>query len=403
MPLFYYTSKNKNGDIQSDSIQAVSLEEAQNILSRRDIEYYNLIEQKKASILSWQTITRKNILFFTRYFSVLLKAGVSVFKALNILEKQERNITFRQKITVIRQEVESGKNLFQAFYRFVDVFGSLYCNLVRIGEETGRLSDIMDRMADYIESARDLKKRIISILIYPIIVSTIIFFITMFLFTIIVPKFSELYWQLGITKDYLPWITVIMMKISDIIRDYFIWELIAIILTFASIMEVYKSKAGRFFIDDMLLRVPIVGQMIIRYNMSIFSMNLSILFEAGYSVLRSFDMAIEIISNVSLKRKMSKIIVSLESGKNIAQSFREVEAIPVLAVEMIEIGEETASFDKMLKYISEFYDKELKYAVDTFVSLIEPTLIIVLGIIVLLVLLAIYLPIFNLAASIKVH
>lgn len=403
MPLFYYTSKSKTGEILSESIQAISIEDAQNILSNKGVEYYNLIEQKKVSILSWQTISKKNILFFTRYFSVLLKAGVSVFKSLNILEKQERNSSFRQKLSIIRQEVESGKNLFQAFYRFVDIFGPLYCNLIRIGEETGRLSEIMDRMANYIESARDLKKRIISVLIYPIIVSTIIFIITMFLFTVIVPKFAELYWQLGISADYLPWITTIMIKISDIIRDYLIWEIIAVVLAFAITIEAYKSKAGRFFIDDLLLHIPIVGQMIIRYNMSIFSINLSILFEAGYSVLRSFDMAIEIVSNVSLKNKMSKIISSLEGGKNIAQSFREVEAIPLLAIEMIEIGEETASFDKMLKYISEFYDKELKYAVDTFVSLIEPTLIVILGIIVLLVLLAIYLPIFNLAASIKVH
>jgi len=403
MPLFYYTAKDENGNILSESIKASNFNEAQRILNEKNIEYFNLIEQKKVSIFNWQTISRKNILFFTRYFAVLSRAGVSVFKALNILEKQERNHSFKEKLSIIRQEVESGKNLFQAFFRFADIFGNLYCNLIKIGEETGRLSDILDRMADYIESKRDLKKRIISVLIYPAIVSFLIFAITMFLFTVIVPKFAELYWQLGITENYLPGITKIMISISDFIRDYLMWEISFIVLTVATIIEIYKSKAGRFFIDDLLLHIPIIGSMIIRYNMSIFSINLSVLFEAGYSVLRSFDMAIEIVSNVSLKSKMSKIVTSLEGGKNIAQSFREVEVIPILAVEMIEIGEETASFDKMLKYISEFYDKELKYAIDTFVSLIEPSLIIFLGIIVLLVLLAIYLPIFNLAASIKVH
>jgi len=179
-------------------------------------------------------------------------------------------------------------------------------------------------------------------------------------------------------------------------------EISSVLVVFIIFYEVYQTSGGRFLIDDFLLKIPILNGIMIRYNLSIFAANLSILFESGYSVLRSFDMAIEIIKNMSLKQKMSKIITSLEAGKGIAQSFREVEDIPILTTEMIEIGEETASFEKMLRYISEFYNKELQYLMNTFVSLIEPMLIIFLGIIVLLVLLAIYLPIFKLAASIKV-
>lgn len=405
MPLFYYTARDSEGNLSSEVIKAKNIEEARFLLDSKSIQYFNLIEAENIPLLSRSTISKRNILFFTRYFSVLIQAGVTVFKALNILEKQEKNISFKQKIGVIRKDIEGGKNIYQAFSRFIDIFGVFYCNLLRIGEETGKLADILNRLAEYIENQLELRKRIISVIIYPAILSLLISGITLFLFTFIVPKFSELYWQLGLDVSKpgtLPLITEIMIKISIFIRENLIIGIAIILLIILFIFELYQTKGGRYLIDDFLLNIPILKDIIIRYNLSIFSSNLSILFESGYSVLKSFDMAIEIIQNFALKKRMQGIITSLEAGKGIAQSFKEIKDIPILTTEMIEIGEETASFDKMLRYIAEFYNKELQYLINTFVSLIEPTLIMFLGLIVLTVLLAIYLPIFKLAASIKV-
>ncbi|MDD5089366.1 MAG: type II secretion system F family protein [Candidatus Wallbacteria bacterium] len=402
MPLFHYTGRNSDNALTIESLSAPSIEEARKILDARRAVYFNLIEEEKVPLLQWQSISIKNVLFFTRYFSVLIKAGVSIFKSLSILEKQEKNPSFRQKIRIMREEIESGKNLFQAFKRFESLFSPFYCSLIRIGEETGKLHEILERLADYIEKNRDVRRKLLSVMIYPAIVSFIILAISLFLFTYIVPTFANLYWQLGLTLDKLPMITKIMLAIGDFIKRYLVWEVVILILTLSLLYEFYHTRAGRLAIDDTILKLPLIKEISLQYNMSIFCRHLSVLFASGYTVLRSFDMALETISNQSLKLQMTKIISSLEAGRGIAESFREVPIVPILTIEMVEIGEETASFDRMLLYLAEFYEKEIDLLSKTFISLIEPMLIIILGIIVLLVLLAIYLPIFKLAAEIRV-
>lgn len=402
MPVFHYTGRDAEGGLSSETLNAASFEEAQKILDARSVQYFNLIQEQSIPLLKWETVSQKNILFFTRYFAVLVKAGVTVFKALSILEKQERNAVFREKIKIIREDLESGQSLYKAFMRFSDMFGTFYCNLIRIGEETGKLFDTLERLAEYIEKSRDLRRKVISVIIYPALVSVMVILITLFLFTFIMPKFADLYWQLGLTKEDLPEITKLMIYVGNLLRDNLLWILAGSVLFTASIYEFYRTDQGRFIIDDSLLRFPLLNQIIIRYNLSIFCINLSMLFESGYTLLRSFDLAVGIVSNYSLRLQMNRIIRSLESGRGIAQSFREVSAIPILTTEMVEIGEETASFDKMLRYISDFYDRELDLLIKTFVSLIEPLLIMMLGGVVLVVLLSVYLPIFQLAAKIKV-
>lgn len=345
-------------------------------------------------------VSNRALVVFTRYFAVLIRSGISAFRALSMLEMQEKNPLLKRALLDICMKVEDGARLYEAFDDHRDIFGDLYVALVRVGEETGRLYEVLENIGDYLENRIDMKRKLISVFAYPIFISFLIFVISMAIFYLIVPRFEALYWQMDLTMDELPMITINMLWLSALIRRYILHGIALFFLSVGAFNIFYRTGYGRFVIDGMLLKLP--GKFSLKLNLVRFTETLSVLFESGFTILNALDRSIKVVQNMAARRHLESISSRIENGSTISDAFKAVVILPDMTVQMVTVGEETASFDEMMKHISYFYRKDLDFTIQTIVAWIEPGLIILMGAAVTLILLAIYLPIFSLAGKIKV-
>jgi type IV pilus assembly protein PilC len=384
-------------------INAVNIEELKKFLSEKRQKLVSVYESPIKSIWQWSTISDRNILLFTRYFASLIKAGISAYKSINILYSQEKNMRFKETLGVISHDIENGSTLYEAFSRFPGIFDKVYIGLLRTGEESGRLYELLEKCSDLIETRIVVKRKIVSIASYPAIIFSLILILVFVIFMQIVPKFQTLYGQMGLSLDDLPLITKVVIGIADFIRTYFFYEIGFVVLLAGIFMQIYSTKLGKLRIDRIFVKIPIIKDIIIKYFIARFSRNLSILFESGFSIIIAFERSDEIVTNLAVKENLIRVKRNLENGSTVSEAFSSVTMIPEISREMISIGEQTANFDKMLINIAEFYEKDLDYVTETFMNWIEPTIIIVLGFFVGTILLSIYLPVFSLASKMKMN
>ncbi|MGM0608051.1 MAG: type II secretion system F family protein [Candidatus Muiribacteriota bacterium] len=402
MPVYYYSARNKEDVIATGRFKGTKIQELHDYLAGNNLTLISVYESPGVSFWKWSTISDKNLLLFTNYFSTLTRAGISAYKSINLLEKQEKNPNLKEKLQVVSHDIKNGSQLYEAFTRFSDTFTQVYLGLLRTGEEAGRLSEMLDKCAALIETKISIRRKILSIISYPIIIITLIAILILIIFMQIVPKFQTLYGQMGLTLDDLPLITQIVIGIADFIRTYIFYEISALILTIALIYQIYVTEKGRWVIDTMLTKIPVIKGLVLKYYLARFARNLSVLFESGFSIIVAFERSLEIVTNVALKARLKEVLKKIENGRTITEAFSEVDVIPEMTLEMISIGEQTAKFDQMLNSVAGFYEKDLDYATETFMNWIEPSIIIILGVVVGTILLSVYLPIFSLASQMRV-
>ncbi|MCK9223688.1 MAG: type II secretion system F family protein [Candidatus Muirbacterium halophilum] len=403
MPTYFYTAMNAENIRVTGKITVPNVENLKKVLIEKRQKLVSIYESPIKSVWQWSTVSDRNILLFTRYFASLIKAGISAFKSINILYKQEKNLRLKETLGVISHDVENGSALYEAFSRFPGMFDKVYIGLLRTGEESGRLYELLEKCSDLIETRIVVKRKIIAIVSYPAIILLLILILVFVIFMQIVPKFQTLYGQMGLTLDALPLITKVVIGVADFIRTYFFYELGFIVLFAGVFFQIYSTKAGKLRIDRLFVKIPIIKDIIIKYYIARFSRNLSILFESGFSIIIAFERSDEIVTNLAVKENLIRVKKNIERGNTVSEAFASVTMIPEISREMISIGEQTANFDKMLINIAEFYEKDLDYVTETFMNWIEPTIIIVLGFFVGTILLSIYLPVFSLASNMKMN
>lgn len=351
------------------------------------------------SILSYlnpfhNMIGLSEILIFTKYFATLIKAGIPVMRCLGTLSRQMSSWRFKNTIWTMRNEIEGGIPLHATFKKNEDIFGLLYVNLIRVGEESGRLYNCLDRLGNLIDRELKLRRKVLSAMTYPAIITLVATAVVTFLMVVVIPQFSKLFAQFG---QELPYPTQVVINISTFIKDNILNLIAGTIGGLLVLYQVNQSESGRMFFDSLKLKLPIFGNLTQKYNIALFSRNLSTLFQSGVPIISGMKISIEVVENAVLAQALHKVVREVEGGTPIARALERVEVMPELSTQMIEIGEESGNLDEMLERVAEFYEDEINFLIDQMSALIEPAFIVVLGTIVGGIVLAMYLPIFRMA------
>ncbi len=339
-------------------------------------------------------VSRKELAIFTRQFATMIDAGLPLVQCLDILGMQQENQGFKKVILKVKEDVETGSTFADALGKHPNVFDELFVNLVGAGEVGGILDTILARLANYIEKAMKLAKQIKSAMVYPTTILAVALIVTVVLLVYVIPIFGEMFKDFG---QALPAPTMIVLAISAYTRKYFLVGVAAIVLMVMGIRWYYKREDGRRKIDRLLLRMPILGDLIRKVAVARFARTLGTMVASGVPILESMDIVAKSAGNKIIEEAVVRARASISEGKTIADPLAESKVFPVMVTQMVAVGEATGALDAMLNKIADFYDDEVDSAVAALTSLLEPMLMIFLGVVIGGLVIAMYLPIFKLA------
>lgn len=399
MPVYVWKGKNAAGAVQKGELDVADKQEAAQQLRRRRIAVSHIRPKGAERGLKLPFSRRKKVggrdmAIFARQFATMIDAGLPLVQCLEILAKQSQNKELARVVGAVQRDVEGGKTLAEAMARHPHVFDDLTINMVEAGEAGGILDNILDRLAQYTEKAVALRRKVKSALTYPAVVLSVALLATVFMLLFIIPTFAKVFAQFGGT---LPLPTRIVMGLSNFLKSFWWALLIMIIAAGFMVRRAYATQKGRLKIDGWLLKLPVLGQLLLKASIARFSRTLGTMISSGVPIL----MALEITARTAGNRVVEKAVLatrgSIREGETIAQPLRVAKVFPPMVVQMIAVGEETGALDRMLSKIADFYDDEVNTAVETLTSIIEPVMIVIMGLIVGGMVVAMYMPMFQLA------
>jgi type IV pilus assembly protein PilC len=397
---YVWKGKTAAGDIISGETQAGSRADLILSLKKKRVTMTSAKEKSKGlklSLTGERGVSTKDLAVFTRQFSTMINSGLPLVQCLDILSKQAEKDNFRKLITQTMRDVEAGSTLADALARHPAVFTDLYVNMVEAGEAGGVLDVILARLASYLEKMDSLKRKIKSAMMYPTVVLVVTIAATAFMLVFIIPTFAKMYSDFG---GELPAPTRIVMALSSFLRTK--WWLLGGMLAgaFFTVKKYHSTQDGKATIDRMLLRIPVLGDVLLKASIARFTRTLGTLVSSGVPILEGLDITAKAAGNTMVKNAVLKTRASISSGQTIAGPLRDSEVFPPMVVQMISVGEETGALDEMLSKVADFYDDEVDSAVDAMTSVIEPIMIVMMGGVVGGMVVAMYLPIFKLVSVI---
>lgn len=401
MPTFKWKGKSRTGQILEGLELAESSEAAIAVLRRRQIQVTSIREKDKQIPFLPKLpkgISQKQIAIFTRQFSVMLDAGLPLVQCLEILGSQEANHTFRDIITTVRADVESGAALNEAMAKHPKAFNDLYVNMIAAGEAGGILDTILRRLSTYIEKAVKLQQQVKSALIYPVAVIVIAIGVVWLILWKVIPVFAQLFAGLG---GDLPTLTKVVVAASNFIGRYGIWVLLSLIPLGFAFRRYYRTHNGRRVIDGLQLRIPIIGVLLRKIAVARFCRTLSTLTSSGVPILDGLEITAKTSGNAIIEDALMAVRKSVEEGKTISEPLGDTGVFPSMVVQMVNVGEQTGALDQMLSKIADFYEDEVDTAVEGLMKLIEPLLITVLGAVIGTIVAAMYLPLYSILTKIS--
>jgi type IV pilus assembly protein PilC len=406
MATFVYTGKSVAGEIRKGELEAVSLAQATAALRRQQVIPSTLSEKKSffASLNEINLkipglgarITNKDLVIFSRQFATMIDAGLPLVQCLDILAGQQDNAEFKKVLVDVKSSVEGGSTFADALSKHPKVFDDLFVNLIAAGEVGGILDVILNRLSAFLEKAEKLKGKVKGAMTYPVVVIIIACLVVTGLLVWIVPIFEDMFSGFG---SALPLPTQIVVIMSDFIKDY--WYLIIgfIIGTGVGFNRAYKTKKGRWYIDKISLKLPVFGDLVRKTAVARFTRTLGTMLSSGVPILEGLEVVSKTSGNVVIEDAVMKARTSLSQGKTLADPLMETNVFPGMVTQMIAVGESTGALDTMLSKIADFYEDEVDAAVDALTSMIEPLLMVFLGVVVGGLVIALYLPIFSLAGA----
>ena len=328
----------------------------------------------------------------------MINSGLSLVRSLEILAQQTSNPKLQEAIISVQENVESGMSLSKSLKQEDDVFPKLFISMVEAGETGGLLGESLEEMADHFESENDLKQKVTSALAYPAVITLVAVSVVVFLVVGILPTFVNMFSDMNVT---LPLPTKILLNVSNFLSGTGgLVVLGVIILAIFALYRYYKTEPGKRIIDKMLLNTPIVGDLITKIAVSRFTSTLAVLIESGVSIIDSLDVVSRIMTNQIIADRVIDARESISEGESIADPLAANGIFPQMVLQMIRVGEETGALADMLEKVTYFYDREVEHKIESIVSLIEPALIVVLGLVVGSIVVSIMLPMFNMISSI---
>ncbi len=340
-------------------------------------------------------VTAHDIMLFTRQFATMIDAGLPIVQGLDILSQQSENKALRNVVRQIKQDVESGFTLADALKKHPKVFDDLYVNMVAAGEVGGVLNTILNRIAFFIEKANKLKSKVKGAMIYPCTIVAVAAGVVTVLLLFVIPVFAELYGGMG---KALPAPTQITINLSNWFRAYFFYMVIVAGAAAFALRAYYRTDQGRITMDGLFLKFPVLGDLLRKVAVARFAQNMSILLTSGVPILDGLAITARTAGNKVVERAIMNARVSISQGKTVAEPLTESKIFPPMVCQMVAIGENTGALDAMLKKVADFYEEEVDSAVANLTSLMEPIIMVVLGVVLGGLVISMYLPIFQLGS-----
>ena len=393
---FKYSVRDKTGKVVNGRLEGESRDAVATKLRQMGYIILELDEDRLAQLNKIQfgtSVKVKDITIFARQFATMINAGLSLTKCLSILGSQSDSKELREIITQLGRDVESGQSLSEAMAKHAKVFPPLFVNMIRAGETGGVLDEVLLRVADHFEQEAQLKGRIKSAMTYPISMLALVMLVLVAMMIFVVPTFQKMFSDMGGT---LPLPTQILVNLSDGARS---WPGLVFVIVVAVVTFIFRwwisTESGRFIWDGIKLRMPVVGPLVRKQALARFTRTFGTLVSAGVPILSALDIVSDTAGNEVVARSVKKVRAAIKEGETIAKPLGENPVFPSMVVQMIAVGEETGALDTMLNKIADFYDEEVSAAVDALTSIIEPIMMATLGVIVGGMVIALYLPMFQ--------
>jgi len=398
MPVYAFKGRNRSNEVVVGERFAPDRQTLENLLRREQIVVNSIKEKGKEVAIpklgKRQRVNAKELAIFTRQFSVMIDAGLPLVQCLDILGNQQTNNFFKQTILQVRSDVEAGMTLAESLSRHPKVFETLYVNMVAAGETGGILDLILQRLAIYIEKIVKLKSDIISASIYPLAVIGLAVVVVAIIMVVVIPAFKNIFEGLLGPGESLPLPTEIVISISDFMAGYW-WVILIVIggMSYAT-KSYYETTNGRRVIDNMLLKFPLFGDILRKVGVARFSRTLATLLSSGVPILESLDITARTAGNVIIQEGIMKIRAGIEQGQTIVEPLKAAGIFPPMVAQMIGVGEQTGALDAMLSKIADFYEQEVDAAIANLLTLLEPIMIVFLGVTIGGIVISMYLPLF---------
>ncbi len=337
-------------------------------------------------------VKTKHVMTFTRQLATLIDAGLPILRSLNILTEQVESVIFKERIQQMSKDIEQGSTLSDSMSKHPKIFDSLYVNMVRAGEVGGVLEAVLNKIAEFLEKRQALKSKVKSAMAYPVVVLFVAVSIVTFILWKIIPKFVDIFEQLGAE---LPGPTMVLVNASALVREKTILVVIGGVLLVVLFKQIAKVPAGKYALDRAKLKIPVFGELLRKIAIVRFAGTLATLITSGVPILQALDIVRDTSGNEVITRAMGKVYESIKDGDTIHEPLGECSVFPPLVVHMVAVGEETGAIDQMLNKVAEAYEREVDDTVNALTSIIEPLLIVVLGVIIGAIVIALYLPLFT--------
>jgi type IV pilus assembly protein PilC len=397
MPRYKWEGKTLRGEKRKGEMEAPDEGVVRTHLRQQNVIPTKVVAKGKevSFSLGRQRVKKKDVAVFTRQLATMIDAGLPLVQSLDILSIQQENKAFKEVIKNIKDDVEGGSTFAGALRKHPKVFDELYVNLVVAGEEGGILDNVLTRLAVYIEKAEALKKKVKSALVYPSTIVGVAIMVVAVLMIFVIPVFQKMFANMG---HSLPLPTIIVIGISNLLKKYILLLVVALVILVFMLRRYYATEKGKMAIDSLILKLPVFGILFRKVAVARFSRTLSTLITSGVPILDGLTITSKTAGNKPIEYAIMKARTSISEGETIAEPLARSEIFPPMVTQMIGVGESTGALDSMLTKIADFYEEEVDVAIATLTSLLEPFLMVFLGVTVGGIVIAMYMPIFKIAS-----
>jgi type IV pilus assembly protein PilC len=400
MTVYVWEGKNRNNIVQKGEMEASSEDVVRSNLGKLRISPTKIKKKPKdlfENVAFLQPkVTQKDVILFCRQFSTMIDAGLPIIQCMDILYSQQENPTFKKMLKSIKEQVESGATLADSLKKYPKQFDDLFVNMVAAGEAGGILDTILRRLSAYMEKAAKLKSQVKGALTYPIVTIIIAVLVVAVILVFVIPVFQEMFSDMGGT---LPTPTLIVVAMSDFVKSKIHWMIIGLIIFIYAFKKYYKTENGHKVIDATILKLPVFGLLIRKVAVAKFTSTMGTMLSSGVAILEALDIVAKTSGNKTIERAIYTVRSGIAEGRTMADPLAESGVFPPMVCQMISVGESTGALDSMLQKIADFYEEEVDQAVENLTALIEPFMLVFLGVVIGGLVISMYLPVFKMAGN----
>jgi len=401
MPVFLWEGRNRNNQVQKGELEAVSAEAVRAHLTRIRVSPTKIKKKPKdlfENVAFLQPkIKEKDIIIFSRQFSTMIDAGLPIIQCMDILQSQQENPTLKKMLKEIKESVEGGATLADSLKRYPNQFDNLFVNMVAAGEAGGILDVILKRLSGYMEKAASLKRKVKGAMVYPAITISVAIIVVAIILVFVIPVFQEMFADFG---SALPAPTLIVIAMSEFVKSKIHFIIGAIILFAIAFRQYYRTSKGRLVVDAAMLKTPVFGMLLRKVAVAKFTRTLGTMLGSGVAILDALDIVAKTSGNKVVENAIYSVRTGIAEGRTMADPLQASGVFPAMVCQMISVGESTGALDAMLEKIADFYDEEVDQAVENLTAMIEPMMIVFLGVVIGGLIVAMYLPIFKMAGAV---